>query len=83
MELQLFGTSGCHLCEQAEEIVNACVASMPELLINLIDIAEQVQWQPQYAVRIPVLRHPASGKELGWPFDDASVMAFMTGLEQQ
>lgn len=83
MELQFFGTLGCHLCEQAEGIVESCAAQLPGLWVCRIDIAEQVQWQPEYAVRIPVLRHPASGKELGWPFDDANVMAFMTGLKQE
>ena len=73
MQLILFGTSACHLCEQAEVIVNACV---PEA-VEMIDIAEQWQWQDQYAIRIPVLVDRDSGQELGWPFDAMAVEAFV------
>jgi short subunit dehydrogenase-like uncharacterized protein len=69
----LFGTSGCHLCEQAEVIVNACVSDG----VDYVDIAEQEQWQEQYAVRIPVLYDPETKQELGWPFDQADVEEFI------
>ena len=73
MHLILFGTSGCHLCEQAELIINACV---PEG-VETVDIAEQEQWQEQYAERIPVLYHPETKQELGWPFDQGEVEEFI------
>jgi len=73
MRLMLFGTSGCHLCEQAEVIINACVLDG----VEYVDIAEQEQWQEQYAIRIPVLYDPVTKQELGWPFDQAEVEAFI------
>jgi saccharopine dehydrogenase-like NADP-dependent oxidoreductase len=73
MRLMLFGTSGCHLCEQAEVIVTACVPDG----VEYVDIAEQEQWQEQYAIRIPVLYDPVTKQELGWPFDQAEVEAFI------
>ncbi len=73
MRLILFGTSGCHLCEQAELIVNACVPDG----VGYVDIAEQEQWQEQYAVRIPVLYDPKTKQELGWPFDQTDVEEFI------
>jgi hypothetical protein len=73
MRLILFGTSGCHLCEQAEVIVNQCVPDG----VETVDIAEQEQWQERYAARIPVLYDSESGRELGWPFDLASVEEFI------
>lgn len=81
MQLQLFGTVGCHLCEQAEEIIAACCETNDSLLIDSIDIAEQEQWQAHYAIRIPVLRHAATQKELGWPFDHATALAFITEIK--
>lgn len=69
----LFGTSGCHLCEQAKVIVNACVPGGAEA----VDIAEQEQWQELYAVRIPVLYDSETKQELGWPFDLAEVEDFI------
>ncbi|MFA6052318.1 MAG: glutaredoxin family protein [Methylobacter sp.] len=77
MRLILFGTSGCHLCEQAESIINACVRDG----VEYVDIAEQEQWQEQYAVRIPVLYHPETRQELGWPFDQAGVKEFINRLK--
>jgi hypothetical protein len=73
MHLMLFGTSGCHLCEQAESIIDACVPDS----VETVDIAEQEQWQEQYAVRIPVLYHPETKQELGWPFDQVKVEDFI------
>ena len=80
MRLLLFGTSGCHLCEQAREIIQDCLSDRYDKWIEAIDIAEFEQWQTQYAVRIPVLYDPETQKELGWPFDQTQVKEFMIEL---
>jgi len=80
IRLVLLGTSGCHLCEQAELIINDCLSQDLELAIEIIDIAEQEHWQEQYAIRIPVLYHPETKKDLGWPFDQTHVKEFINGL---
>ena len=49
-------------------------------MVEQIDIAEQEQWQEHYAIRIPVLYHPETQNELGWPFDQAAVAAFISAL---
>ena len=77
IRLLLFGTFGCHLCEQAELIIINCLANNKELTIETIDIAEQEQWQEQYAIRIPVLCHPETKKDLGWPFNQTHVKEFI------
>ena len=77
MRLQIFGTSGCHLCEQAREIIQDCLSDRFDIWIEAIDIAEYEQWQAQYAIRIPVLYHPETQKELGWPFDQAKIKEFI------
>lgn len=73
IRFMLFGTLGCHLCEQAEAIVNACIPGG----VDYVDIAEQEQWQELYALRIPVLYHSETKQELGWPFDQADVEEFI------
>ncbi|MEQ1528943.1 MAG: glutaredoxin family protein [Methylococcales bacterium] len=73
----LLGTSGCHLCEQAEEILGEF-----ELSLQIIDIAEQEHWQTQYALRIPVLIHAHTQQDLGWPFDVAAVQDFIRTTDQ-
>lgn len=80
MQLLLFGTSGCHLCEEANSIINDCLLDGLDLIIESIDIAEFEHWQAQYALRIPVLYHPETQQELGWPFDQTQVKKFMSEL---
>ena len=80
IRLLLLGTSSCHLCEQAELIIKSCLANNKELTIETIDIVEQEQWQEQYAIRIPVLYHPETKKDLGWPFNQAQVKEFINKL---
>jgi hypothetical protein len=76
MHLLLLGTQGCHLCEQAEEIIKQCLPDF-EQVVEIIDIAEQQHWQAEYAIRIPVLYHPASQQELAWRFDQDDVNNFI------
>ncbi len=71
--LILLGTLGCHLCEEAALIL----AGFEQINIENIDIAEQEQWQEKYAIRIPVLYHAETKKELGWPFSADQVQAFI------
>ena len=82
MRLLLLGTSGCHLCEQAREIIQDCLSDRFDKWIEIIDIAEFEQWQAQYAIRIPVLYHPETQKELGWPFDQTQVKEFIMELSR-
>ena len=76
----LLGTSGCHLCELAEQLINSSLTSNQSCLIDKIDIAEQEQWQAQFALLIPALYHPESQKQLGWPFDLQQVNLFFNEL---
>ncbi|MCX7106664.1 MAG: glutaredoxin family protein [Methylococcales bacterium] len=82
LQFLLLGTSGCHLCEQAEQITNEYLSGSNEVVIEIIDIAEQEQWQALYSLRIPVLYHTNTSKELGWPFDLMQVKQFITDLSQ-
>ena len=38
-ELTLYGTSACHLCEQAEALLANLLASHPQWQIEVVDIA--------------------------------------------
>lgn len=76
--LLLLGTEGCHLCEEAQEIIAACVAELSvQLKVESIDIAEHPEWQPDYAIRIPVLLETESRREIGWPFDHGQIAFFL------
>lgn len=72
MKLLLYGTTGCHLCEQAEAILHAIgVRAEP------VDIAEDDALLERYGIRIPVVRRPDNDTELGWPFDATALRRFL------
>jgi len=79
IRLELYGTYGCHLCDEAEALCRA----HPGLELRKIDIADDTGLMERYGVRIPVLREPASGRELGWPFDLAALRTFITNLTSE
>jgi len=66
----LLSSPGCHLCDQAEEIVDHVGVSF-----EVVDISLNVDLVRLYGVRIPVLKR-GDGAELGWPFDVLDVERF-------
>ncbi|MGC2049212.1 MAG: glutaredoxin family protein [Gallionella sp.] len=70
--LIFYGTSNCHLCEQAEATLRGM-----ELAAEQIDIAGDDGLLVRYGTRIPVLRRADNGLELDWPFDAAAVTRFL------
>lgn len=73
---ELFGTLGCHLCEEAEQVLQPFVAQ--GLVVELLDIIDSPDWLEQYALTIPVLRRVDTAAELHWPFDQQMVLQFLT-----
>ncbi len=78
-QLELYGTSGCHLCEMASAMVVAVLAA-EEVSVSDVDIADDDRLVDLYGLRIPVLRDLSSGLELGWPFDALQLSDFVRGL---
>jgi hypothetical protein len=85
-ELLLYTTSGCHLCEQAQEIlqpviINVCAMNgLPSDSIRLcpVEISEDAALVECYGIRIPVIQFSDDDDELGWPFDAESAFAFLS-----
>ncbi|KJV06257.1 glutaredoxin family protein [Methylocucumis oryzae] len=73
MHLQLFSTVGCHLCEQAQELVRECSI----VTLEILDIFDHPDWQTRYGVRIPVLVEPKTQAELAWPFTLSELTTFI------
>lgn len=70
MSLTLYTSPGCHLCEQAEEILDYLGVAF-----IAVDISSDVDLVRKYGVRIPVVQR-LDGAELGWPFDSLDVERF-------
>ncbi len=73
--LILYGTLGCHLCEQALEIMTPLLAGNVE--ITEVDISESDDLMERYALRIPVIARVDNGREIGWPFDGQQLLQFL------
>jgi glutaredoxin len=74
MSVVLYTTVGCHLCEQARELVSTVA---PDITLTLVDVAEDDELVARYGERIPVLMK--EGRELGWPFGLLDVQQFLAG----
>lgn len=76
VDCELYGTLGCHLCDEAEQVLQPFVAQ--GLVVELLDIIESSEWLGRYALSIPVLRRVDTGQELHWPFDQQAVLQLLT-----
>lgn len=73
--LIFYTTLGCHLCEQALELIDQVLDDRYQFIEQ--DIADDDQLIERYGVRIPVLRRPEQDSELGWPFDINNLVDFL------
>lgn len=76
MNVILYTTSGCHLCEQAAELLSQ-LHQERALTVEMIDIADDDNLIDRYGVRIPVVRASDKDEELGWPFDLTTLRGFL------
>lgn len=72
--LLLYTTSGCHLCDQAEALLNAVLDPARHSLV-LVEICELPELIEQFGTRIPVLSY--ANHQLNWPFTPAQVSDFL------
>ncbi len=72
-ELILYSTLGCHLCEQAQQIIHGVLGVM----VTEVDIADDEQLLERYAIRIPVLQRTDTQAEIGWPFGSQEVATLL------
>ncbi len=78
MRLLLLGTTGCHLCEDAQTLLNDL-----NIVAELIDIAEHDEWQTQFALLIPVLYDTETQRYLNWRFDSPALLSFIDSLKMK
>lgn len=82
LQIYLYGTSGCHLCDDAllqlQPFVDAKICYVKE-----IDIISNPQIYAQYELMIPVLYNPRTNDELPWPFNGPEVQLWLQNAIQQ
>ena len=75
MIAQLFTTLGCHLCEEAHELLLSLARGGMGLSIELAEISDSEKLMDQYGATIPVIR--LNDREIGWPFSADDLQAFL------
>lgn len=73
--LRLIGTSGCHLCDEAEQLLQEL-----QLPYETIEIMDHADYLTDYELKIPVLlnaRSVTQKEALCWPFDKSAVIAWL------
>jgi glutaredoxin len=77
MKVKLYTTLGCHLCEEALELLKQLKTSGLEIEISEIEIADSDELMSAFGVRIPVITTENSEDEIGWPFTIEELKAFL------
>jgi glutaredoxin len=72
MNLKLYGSEYCHLCDEAEAVLREI-----GVVFEYVDIADDDGLVEMYGTRIPVLKRMDTGAEVGWPFDADIVSRFL------
>lgn len=72
IELQLFSTAGCHLCDLAVEQIKTLPLAA-QITIDVVEIGDDEMLVEQYGVRIPVIKFPDQS-ELNWPFNQNDIL---------
>ncbi|MGZ8251733.1 MAG: glutaredoxin family protein [Methylophilaceae bacterium] len=76
MKLHLYGTSACHLCEEASLMLTS-ISTEHKLDITEIDIIENEELLQLYGTTIPVLLRPDTMQSLNWPFTPQAIRDFI------
>lgn len=77
MKLYFYTTLGCHLCEQAAQLLAVEQHRKPELFVISVDIADDDDLMEQYGVRIPVVKKALASSDLGWPFSSEDLVRYL------
>ena len=70
--LQLFSTTGCHLCELAVEQIHS-LPTADNIQLQIIEIGDDETLVEQYGIRIPVIKF-SDDSELDWPFTQQDIL---------
>ncbi len=72
--LLLYYTEHCHLCDEAEALLQAAGL---EGVYTKVEIADEPGLLELYEILIPVLKRTDNEKELNWPFGRSELAQFL------
>lgn len=77
-DMILYSTWGCHLCEQAEQLVRHTPLPEQVAACRVVDIVDDEAAFARYRLMIPVLKF--GEQELCWPFDAEQLAQWLKEL---
>lgn len=77
LQLNLYSTSHCHLCEQAEALL-VNLSEIYDINWQVIEISENNELLENYGQRIPVIKRLNNNIEINWPFTAAEIEQLIT-----
>lgn len=85
LDLNLYYTEACHLCELAKKVYERVAekqmaTDQVQWRLLLVDVANSEELFERYGVRIPVVKVANQEEELGWPFDEFALDAYLTSV---
>lgn len=72
IQLHLYSTSHCHLCEEAESLLLE-LSKLYDMQWLIIEIADDAVLLERYEIKIPVLKRLDTNTEIFWPFNSADI----------
>ena len=75
-QLLLFSRADCHLCDQAEILINALLIGSP-WQVTKVDIDNDPALRQRYQTSIPVLLRCDNQQALNWPFPQSRVRSLL------
>lgn len=76
MKFNLYTTSHCHLCEQAEELLSK-LSKQYAIHWHSIEITDSPELLETYSHTIPVIKNLKSNTEIAWPFCEKELQSFI------
>jgi len=76
-QLLLYGTIGCHLCDEAEQLIREILPLNLLDELRIIDIIDNDKLYDHYHLTIPVLTIQPQNIELSWPFTKEDLKALL------
>lgn len=80
INLILYSTSHCHLCDQAEVLL-AKLCLERELTWKSIEISDNADLYELYEIKIPVLKRTDTHAEICWPFNEDDIKLLLSNVE--
>lgn len=77
VNLNLYSTSHCHLCEQAESLL-IILSKKYDIGWMLVEITDDAELLENYGLKIPVLKRLNDNSEISWPFTIPDIERFIT-----